>query len=85
VLFGLTLAHTRQDVLRAVFEASAYALRDNIDTIESQGIGVARLRASGGQNKNGFWRQLKADVTGKEIEVTQYSEDATGSAVGARP
>jgi xylulokinase len=86
VLFGLTLAHTRQDILRAVFEASAYALRDNIDTIESQGIRVDRLRASGGQNKSEFWRQIKADVTGKQIELTQYAEDATafGSSVLAR-
>jgi xylulokinase len=86
VLFGLTLAHTRQDVLRAVFEASAYALRDNIDTIESQGIRVDRLRVSGGQNKSAFWRQLKADVTGKQIELTQYAEDATafGASVLAR-
>jgi xylulokinase len=86
VLFGLTLAHTRQDVLRAIFEASAYALRDNVDTIESQGIRVDKLRVSGGQNKSEFWRQLKANVTGKPIELTQYAEDATafGASILAR-
>ena len=77
VLFGLTLDHGREDIIRAFMEASAYALNHNIEVIEGYGIHVRRLRMSGGQAKSRLWRQIKADVTGKEILLTHYIEEAT--------
>jgi xylulokinase len=74
VIFGLTLANGRCDVVRAVLEASAYALRDNIAMIESHGIRIGTLRLSGGQASSQLWRGIKADVTGKSVALTTHVE-----------
>ena len=74
VIFGLTLAHQRRDIVRAVLEASAYALNDNIIMIEREGIRIRRIRLSGGQAKSKLSREIKADITGKKIELTQNVE-----------
>jgi xylulokinase len=74
VIFGLTLAHQRRDIVRAVLEASAYALKDNITMIEREGIRIRRIRLSGGQAKSALSREIKADVTGKRVELTQHVE-----------
>jgi len=74
VIFGLTLANGRSDVVRAVLEASAYALKDNIMMIESHGIRVETLRLSGGQASSALWRGIKADVTRKSVALTTHVE-----------
>jgi xylulokinase len=74
VIFGLTLAHNRRDIVRAFMEASAYALAHNIEMIERQGINVKKIRVSGGQAKSRLWRRIKADVTGKPTELTSHVE-----------
>jgi xylulokinase len=74
VIFGLTLANGRSDVVRAVLEASAYALRDNITMIESHGIRIGTVRLSGGQASSRLWRGIKADVTGKSVALTTHVE-----------
>ena len=77
VLFGLTLGHKKEDIIRAFLEASAYALNHNIEAIERHGIQVKDLRVSGGQATSRLWRQIKADVTGKEVILTPYTQEAT--------
>ena len=74
VVFGLTLANGRGDLVRAVLEASAYALKDNITMIESRGIRVGTLRLSGGQASSALWRGIKADVTRKSVALTTHVE-----------
>ena len=74
VIFGLTLANKRQDVVRAVLEASAYALKDNITMVEGNGIRVGTIRLSGGQASSALWRGIKADVTGKPVALTNHVE-----------
>jgi xylulokinase len=82
VIFGLTLASQRRDIVRAVLEATAYALKDNIAMIEKHGINVSEIRLSGGQARSEFWRAIKADVTGKPITLTKRVEaTAFGSAL----
>ena len=66
-LVGLTLAHTRGHVVRAILEGITYSLRDSLDIIQQQGIPVRQIRASGGGSKNPFWRQMQADVFGKKV------------------
>ena len=74
VIFGLTLASGRRDLVRAVLEASAYALRDNITMIESHGIRIGTIRLSGGQASSRLWRGIKADVTRKPVALTSRVE-----------
>jgi xylulokinase len=37
VLFGLSTAHTRRDVVRAVLEGGAFSLRDGLEVIKALG------------------------------------------------
>ncbi|OEV22891.1 hypothetical protein AN219_26690, partial [Streptomyces nanshensis] len=43
VLAGLTLSHTRGDLYRAALEATAYAVRHNIEAIERAGGDIRRI------------------------------------------
>jgi xylulokinase len=64
---GLNLSHHRGHLTRSVMEGITYALRDSLDIIESLGIPVKQVRASGGGSKNPLWRQMQADVFNKRI------------------
>lgn len=79
---GLTLAHSRAHLTRAMLEGSAFALRDIVTAIRSAGLEVRRMTAVGGGARSRLWRQIKADVTGLPIRVPLDVETtATGAAV----
>jgi xylulokinase len=82
VFHGLTLAHTRAHLFRAILEGSAFALRDILEAMEAAGLGVRRLTIVGGGAKGRLWRQIKADVTGLPVRVPENVETtATGAAM----
>lgn len=64
---GMNLSHTRGHMTRSVMEGVTFALRDSLQIIESLGVPVRQIRASGGGSKNPVWRQMQADVFGKKI------------------
>tara|TARA_R110002049_G_scaffold2750_2_gene21704 strand:- start:578127 stop:579659 length:1533 start_codon:yes stop_codon:yes gene_type:complete len=71
---GMNLTHTRGHMTRSVMEGITFALRDSLDIIESLGVPVKQIRASGGGSKNPFWRQMQADVFGKKITTLQVEQ-----------
>jgi xylulokinase len=82
VFYGMTLAHTRAHMTRAVLEGSAFALRDILEAMVGAGLDVRRLTIVGGGAKGVLWRQIKADVTGYPIRVpTSVETTATGAAI----
>jgi xylulokinase len=82
VFYGLTLAHTRAHLTRALLEGSAYALRDILEAMRDAGLEVRRLTIVGGGAKGALWRQIKADVTGLPVRVPSSVETtATGAAI----
>jgi xylulokinase len=81
-LFGLTLAHTREHMTRAILEGSAFALRDILEAMRNAGLEVQRLTIVGGGAKGAVWRQIKADVTGLPVRIpTSVETTATGAAI----
>jgi xylulokinase len=82
VFFGLTLAHTRDHMTRAILEGSAFGLRDILEAMTNAGLDVRRLTIVGGGAKGPLWRQIKADVTGLPVRVPESVETtATGAAI----
>jgi len=78
---GLTLAHDRRHMTRAVLEGVAFGLRDGLDLMISAGMPrPGQIRASGGGMASPLWRQILADVLGGEIATVNTSE---GAAYGA--
>jgi xylulokinase len=73
--FGLTLYHTREHLVRAILEASAFGLRDIVDSMETSGLKIDEIRICGGGSKSPLWRQIKADVTGKKVSIVSDGND----------
>lgn len=69
MLFGLSFAKTKGHVIRAAMEGVAYSLLHNLETAKEAGAAPETLRAMGGAANSLIWTQIKADVTGKRIEV----------------
>ncbi len=64
---GLTLAHGRGHMVRALMEGVAYAMRDSLSIIRELGVPVKQIRASGGGSRSPLWRQIQADVFGQKV------------------
>ncbi len=63
------------DMLRAVLESMAYALRANLEQIEAVAdTPIASLRLGGGLSRNATFAQILADVADRPIEVTGAPE-----------
>ena len=77
VLFGINLNHNKGNFVRAIMEAAAYALLNNIEIAEKNGISIKDIRASGGHARSNLWLQIKADVTGKILYLTNFSQEIT--------
>lgn len=78
---GLAPHHTRADMVRAVYEGIAYAIRDCYEAI---GGTAGTIRLSGGGARSPFWSRMIADVTGYAVEIpdgTQFG--AKGAALCA--
>lgn len=72
---GLAPHHDRTDMVRAVYEGMAHAIRDGYEAIGGTD-GVIRL--SGGGARSAFWCQMIADATGYTVEIPE------GSQIGAK-
>jgi len=71
LILGLTLAHKRAHVYRAILEGTAYSVRHNVDVMTGLGVNINRMVATGGGARNTLWMQIMSDVTGIPIEITE--------------
>lgn len=71
MFFGLSSEHTRAELIRAVYEGVALAMRD---CYAVTGQPLTEITLVGGGARSAFWSQLFADVTGKHIHVPEGSE-----------
>jgi sugar (pentulose or hexulose) kinase len=76
VFFGMTMKHTKAHFIRALMESIGFIVLRNIEVIETMGIPVKEIRVLGGGSKSPVWNQIKADITGKVIWETEYSDAA---------
>ncbi len=78
---GLTLAHDRRHLTRAVMEGVAFGLRDGLDLMVAAGMQrPSQILGSGGGTASPVWRQILADVLGAAIATPTTTE---GAAYGA--
>lgn len=81
-MLGLTLAHTQQDIYRAIMEGVCYEMRLNQERLADAGVTVAPLRATGGGARSSVWLQMKADILNVPVTALFTAEaGATGSAM----
>jgi len=79
-LVGLCANHTRGHVVRAILEGVAFSLKDTIALFEDMHVPVRNIRLGGGGARSPLWRQVQADVYGREVEIVETEE---GAAYGA--
>jgi xylulokinase len=84
---GLTLAHDRRHLTRAVLEGVAFGLKDGLDLMIDAGMPApAQVRASGGGLASPTWTRILADVLDAEIATVNTTEGAAfGAALLATP
>ena len=79
-LVGLSASHTRAHVIRAILEGVAFSLKDSFTIFDEMRIPVTSIRLGGGGARSPLWRQIQADVYGREVEIVAAEE---GAAYGA--
>ncbi len=79
-LVGLAANHTRAHALRAILEGVAFSLRDTLTIFEEMDVPVETIRLGGGGSRGPLWRQIQADIYGREVEILAAEE---GAAYGA--
>jgi xylulokinase len=82
---GLTLCHTRAELLRSVYEGTSFALRSILEAVEDAAGTIRSLRLIGGGAQSRLWMPILASVLDKELVPCQYLEEATslGAAMAA--
>jgi xylulokinase len=79
-LVGLTASHTRAHVVRALLEGVTFSLRDTLEIFREMQVPVNEIRLGGGGARSKLWRQIQADVYGREVATVKAEE---GAAYGA--
>ena len=77
---GLTTAHSKAHLARALLEGTAFAMRDVIDRLTALGVQTGSIRIMGGGSKSHVWMKIRADVMGRAVDVAETSD---ASALGA--
>lgn len=78
--FGLTLGHGRGHMVRAVMEGVAFQIHAVARVLEEVSGEPKEVRATGGFARSALWRQMLADVFGREVV---YPDGVEGSSLGA--
>lgn len=82
VFFSIGLNHRKSHFVRAILESIGFMLRNDLELFSKIDIKVDKLISLGGGAKSKFWCQIKADITGKEINILENSETAVlGAAI----
>ncbi len=81
-LFNIDPRHTREHLMRAVYEGIGYNLRWILENFKKDyGFGGRKFRIIGGGAMNKAWMQMIADITDNEFAVVQNTRNA--GALGA--
>ena len=79
-LVGLRVSHTRGHIIRAILEGVAFSLRDTLTIFRELSIPYDAIRLGGAGASSPLWRQIQADVYGRNVLIPAAKE---GAAYGA--
>ena len=74
---GMTMDTTRADLVQAVLEGVAFAIRDSVEVARSLGLTIDSSRICGGGAKSPLWKKIMANVLGAKLECP-VSEQGPG-------
>ena len=73
-LIGMTMDTTRADMVQAVLEGVAFAIRDSFEAAKSPGISIPRSNLCGGGAKSPLWRKIFANVLGIPLDMVKTEQ-----------
>ena len=74
---GITMDTTRADMVQAVLEGVAFAIRDSVEVARNLGITINTSKICGGGAKSPLWKRMIAAIMNLELEVP-VSEQGPG-------
>ena len=74
---GLTLEHTYADIYKSLMEGVTYEIMLNIEHLDTFGINLEKLYATGGGAYSDVWLQIKADILNRTIISLEAKEAGT--------
>ena len=74
---GMTMDTCRADLVQAVLEGVAFAIRDSVEVARSLGLEINRSKICGGGAKSPLWKKIMANVLRCTLEVP-VSEQGPG-------
>ena len=77
VLFGLSLEHTKHDILRSILEGTGFGINHMLRLFKSHGAAATEIRVCGGQAKSPLWNQIKADIANLPVITNKISDGST--------
>ena len=77
VYFGLSMSHTRADMIRATLEGITFNLRVILEALQRQNVAIPSMRVIGGGASGAVWRQILADIYGMPVQRTELLTEAT--------
>jgi xylulokinase len=71
---GMTMDTSRSDLVQAVLEGVAFAIRDSFEVARSLGIAIPTTKICGGGAKSPLWRTIFANVLGIPLEMVKTEQ-----------
>ncbi|MGA3290396.1 MAG: FGGY family carbohydrate kinase [Candidatus Bathyarchaeia archaeon] len=81
IIFGLTLGHTRHDLIRSILEGVSFEIRKNMEVMEELGIPMKDTRVTGGMTRGQIFNQIQADIYGLPVLRETRESTALGCAL----
>jgi xylulokinase len=69
VFFGIGLSTEKAHFVRAIMEGVSFALRNNVETVESLGIKIDEIRSIGGVSRSAIWLDLLGKILKRPIKT----------------
>ncbi|MBQ8216326.1 MAG: xylulokinase [Oscillospiraceae bacterium] len=71
---GMSMDSTRSDMVQAVLEGVAFAIRDSFEVAKALGINIPRSKICGGGSKSPLWRKIFANVLGIPLDMVKTEQ-----------
>ncbi len=71
---GMSMDTSRADMVQAVLEGVAFAIRDSFEVARSLGVSIPRSNICGGGSRSPLWRSILANVLGIALDIVETEQ-----------
>ena len=71
---GMSMDTTRADMVQAVLEGVAFAIRDSFEVAKAIGLDIRRSKLCGGGSRSDVWRTIFANVLGIPLDLVKTEQ-----------